>query len=179
MDILIELAVAALKTWVSGTIESEIGQHLANRGIDIGSARFRQYIEKTQKGLNEVLRDESLIDMKIPEGRTTYIREEIRELLRSISLEETLLRECRYNAQSLGKVLYKKYRQQKKNSVEYEGEIRKVISAISEKVISIEKERKGFIQDILINLVNSNEEIKKDVNSINNYGTPVQSQLER
>lgn len=161
MDIWIGFAVAALKAGVSGTIGNEIVQALAEQGIDIGSDKFSQYLEKTQKELSQVLRDKSLLEMNVPKDYIDYVREEIKELLRSISLEEDLFRNCRYDAKSLAEALYKKYEEQKKDFVEYKSEIQKVLYVMSEKAISLEKEREGFTADSLIHIINSVDLIKK------------------
>ena len=158
MDIWIGFAVAALKAGVSGTIGNEIVQALADQGIDIGSDRFSQYLEKTQKELSQVLTDKSLLEMNVPKDYIDYVREEIKELLRSISLEEDLFRNCCYDAKSLAAVLYKKYKEQKKDFVEYESEIQKVLYVMSEKAILLEKERDGFTADSLVHIMKNEDD---------------------
>ena len=70
--------------------------------------------------------------MNVPEGYIAYVKEEIKELFQSVSLEEDLFRNCRYDAKSLAEALYKKYKGQKKDFVEYESEIQKVLYVMSE-----------------------------------------------
>lgn len=158
MDIWIGFVVAALKAGVSGVVGNEIVQALVDQGIDIGSDKFSQYLEKTQKELSYVLTDKSLMKMNVPKDYFSYVQEEITELLRSISLEEDLFRNCCYDAKSLAEVLYKKYKEQKKDFVEYESEIQKVLYVMSEKAISLEKEREGFSADSLVHIINNQEE---------------------
>ena len=153
MNILIGFAVAALKAGVSGIVENGIVQALVDQGINIGSDKIKQYLEKAQKELSQVLTDKSLREMDVPEDQTAYIRNEIKELLQSISLEEDLFRDCNYNAKSLAETLYKKYNGKKRGFVEYESEIQKVLYIMSEKAISLEKGRDGFIEDSLTYLM--------------------------
>lgn len=155
MDILIGFAIAALKAGVSEVVGNEFVQALANQGINIGSDKLGQYLEKSQKELSQILTVKSLRKMNVPEGYIAYIKEEIKELLQSISLEEDLFRNCRYDAKSLAGVLYEKYKGQKKDFVEYEGEIQKILYAMSEKAILLEKERNGFAEDSLTYLMRS------------------------
>lgn len=110
MDIWIGFAVAALKAGVSGVVGNEIVQALADQGIDIGSDKLSQYLEKVKKGLGQILTDKSLREMDVPEDQTAYIRNEIKELLQSVSLEEDLFRNCHYDAKSLSEALYNKYK---------------------------------------------------------------------
>ena len=105
MDIWIGFAVAALKAGVSGVIGNEIVQALADQGINIGSDKLSQYLEKAQKEFSQVLSDESLMKMNVPEDYIDYVKEEIKGLLRSVSLDEGLFRNCHYDAKSLAGVL--------------------------------------------------------------------------
>ena len=114
MDILIGLAVAALKAGVSGLGENEFGQVLVNQGIDMGSKKLGQYLERYKQELSRILTDKSLREMNVPEDYIVYVQEEIKELLRSVSLDEDLFRNCRYDANSLAEALYQKYKEQKK-----------------------------------------------------------------
>lgn len=155
MDVLIGLAVAALKAGVSEVVGIEFVQAVANQGIDIGSDKLGQYLEKSQKELSQILTVKSLRKMNVPEGYIAYIKEEIKEMLQSISLEDDLFRNCRYDAKSLARVLYEKYKGQKTDFVEYEDEIQKILYVMSEKAISLEKERNGFAEDSLIYLMRS------------------------
>lgn len=161
MDILIGFAVAALKAGVSGVVGNEIVQALADQGIDIGSDKLSQYLEKAQKELSQVLSDKSLMKMNVPEDYIDYIKEEIKGLLRSISIDEELFRNCHYDAKSLAEVLYKKYKRQKKDFVECESEIQKILYVMSGKAISLEKEREGFNEDSLVHIINNQEEQMK------------------
>lgn len=155
MDVLIGLAVAALKAGVSEVVGIEFVQAVANQGIDIGSDKLGQYLEKSQKELSQILTVKSLRKMNVPKGYIAYIKEEIKEMLQSISLEDDLFRNCRYDAKSLARVLYEKYKGQKTDFVEYEDEIQKILYVMSEKAISLEKERNGFAEDSLIYLMRS------------------------
>lgn len=161
MDVLIRFAVAALKVGVSGVVEDEFVQALANQGINIGSEKLDQYRKKCQQELSQILTDKSLRKMNVPEGYIVYVKEEIEELFQSVSLEEDLFRNCRYDATSLAGALYKKYKEQKKDLVEYESEIHKVLYVMSEKAILLEKERDGFTADMLIHIINSVDSLKK------------------
>ena len=105
MDVLIGLAVAALKAGVSEVVGIEFVQAVANQGIDIGSDKLGQYLEKSQKELSQILTVKSLRKMNVPEGYIAYIKEEIKEMLQSISLEDDLFRNCRYDAKSLARTL--------------------------------------------------------------------------
>ncbi len=158
MDILIGFAVAALKAGVSGVVGNEIVQALADQGIDIGSDKLSQYLEKSQKELSQVLSDKSLMKMNVPEDYIDYIKEEIKGLLRRISIDEDLFRNCHYDAKSLAEALYKKYKGQKRDFVECEREIQKVLYVMSEKAILLEKGRDGFTADILTDILNNQEE---------------------
>lgn len=158
MDIWIGFAVAALKAGVSGVIENEIVQALADQGINIGSDKLSQYLEKAQKEFSQVLSDESLMKMNVPEDYIDYVKEEIKGLLRSVSLDEGLFRNCHYDAKSLAGVLYKKYKEQKKDFVECESEIQKVLYVMSKKAISLEKERDGFTADSLVHIMETEDE---------------------
>ena len=66
MNIWIGFAVVALKAVVSGVVGNEIVQALVDQGIEIGSDKFSQYLEKTQKELSHVLTDKSLMKMNVP-----------------------------------------------------------------------------------------------------------------
>lgn len=162
MDILMGFAVAALKAGVSGVVGNEIVQALADQGIDIGSDKLSQYLEKAQKELSQVLSDKSLMKMNVPEDYIDYFKEEIKGLLRSISIDEELFRNCHYDAKSLAEVLYKKYKRQKKDFVECESEIQKILYVMSGKAISLEKEREGFTEDSLVYLM-KNEDKKMEI----------------
>lgn len=87
---------------------------MANQGINIGPEKLGQYLEKSQQELSQILTAKSLRKMNVPEGYIAYVKEEIKELFRSVSLEEDLFRNCRYDAKSLAEALYKKYKGQKK-----------------------------------------------------------------
>lgn len=161
MDMLIGFSVAALKAGVSGIVSDGIVKAIANQGIDVSLNRIKQYLEKTQKELSQVLSDKSLREMDTPENHIAYVQREIRELIQSIRLEEDLFRNCQYDADSLSKALYKKYKEQKKDYVEYEMEIQKILYVLSEKAILIEKEREGFVADNLIYIEKTEEEQTK------------------
>ncbi|MBM6803616.1 hypothetical protein H6B07_13310, partial [Mediterraneibacter glycyrrhizinilyticus] len=152
MDILIGFAVAAMKAAVSAATENGVIQALANQGIQIGSDKYSQYLKEAQKQISEILTDKSLEKWDIPQDQTAYIREELKELFDTISDEDNLLKDCQYDEKSLTNALYKKYEEQKKNAIEYGNQIRKILSVMAEKAISLEKERAGFIPDILIDI---------------------------
>ena len=105
---------------------------MANQGINIGSEKLGQYLEKSQQELSQILTVKSLRKMNVPEGYIAYVKEEIKELFQTVSLEEDLFRNWRYDAKSLAEALYKKYKGQKKDFVEYESEIQKVLYVMSE-----------------------------------------------
>lgn len=161
MDVLIGFAVAALKAGVSGVVGNEFGQALANQGINIGSEKLGQYLKKSQQELSQILTDKSLRKMNVPEGYIVYVQEEIKGLLRSVSLDEDLFRNCHYDAKSLAEALHKKYKRQKKDFVEYEGEIQKVLYVLSEKAISLKKERDGFAEDSLVHIIKTEDDQMK------------------
>ena len=169
MDILIGFAVAALKAGVSGVVGNEIVQALADQGIDIGSDKLSQYLEKAQKELSQVLSDKSLMKMNVPEDYIDYIKEEIKGLLRSISLDEDLFRNCHYDAKSLAEALYKKYKRQKKDFIECESEIQKVLYVMSEKAISLEKGREGFTEDSLVYLMKNEDKKMKILHTLDEF----------
>ena len=158
MDIWIGFAVAALKAGVSGAVRNGIVQALADQGINIGSDKLRRYLEKSQEELSQVLTDKSLLEMNVPKEYIAYVKAEIKGLLRSVSLDEDLFRNCRYDGKSLAEALYKKYKRQKKDFVECESEIQKVLNAMSEKAISLEKEREGFTEDSLVYLMKNEDD---------------------
>lgn len=157
MDILLGFAVATLKAGVSGAVENEFGQALTNQGINIVSEKLGQYLKKSHQELSQILTVESLRKMNVPEGYIVYVQEEIKELLRSVSLDEDLFRNCRYDAKSLAEALYKRYEEQKKDFIEYKSEIQKVLYVMSEKAILLEKGRDGFTEDILTDIINNQE----------------------
>lgn len=169
MDILIGFAVAALKAGVSGVVGNEIVQALADQGIDIGSDKLSQYLEKAQKELSQLLSDKSLMKMNVSEDYMDYIKEEIKGLLRSISLDEDFFRNCHYDAKSLAEALYKKYKRQKKDFVECESEIQKVLYVMSEKAISLEKEREGFTEDSLVYLMKNEDKKMKILHTLDEF----------
>lgn len=183
MDIFIGFAVAALKACVSGAVGNEIGQALTNQGIDIGSDKLKQYLEEAQKELSKILTDESLVKMNISKDQTAYVKEEIKELLRSVKLKETLFHDCRYDAKNLAEILYKKYKEQKKDSVEYENEIQKVLVNMSEKAISLEKKRDGFTADSLIHIMKTDadqmELLKKIFRILNDFTSTKVEDIEK
>lgn len=158
MDIWIGFAVAALKAGVLGVVGDGIEQALVDQGIDLGSDQLKRYLERVKRGLGQVLTDKSLKEMDVLDDQTAYIREEIKELLRSVSLDEDLFRNCHYDAKSLAEALYKKYAEQKKDFVEYKSEIQKVLYVMSEKAISLEKERDGFTADSLVHIIETEDE---------------------
>lgn len=164
MDVLIGFAVAALKAGVSGVVENEFVQALANQGINIGSDKFRKYLENRSKELSEILTDKNLQEMKVPADKTAYVRAEITELLQNV--EESLFCECKYDATSLAEALYGKYTRQKAYAPEDGDEIRKILSVLSEKAVSLEKERDGFIQDSLINIMKSQDDMRDDIREL-------------
>lgn len=159
MSILIGFAVAALKAGVSGAVENEVFKDLGIYALERGSDKLGQYLKEAQEELSAVLNDKNLEKMNVPKDQVAYIKAEIKELIQSVSIDEALFRDCRYDADSLAEALYKKYREQKFYSVEHEEEIRKIISIMSEKAIKLEKERDGFIKDILIDIANSKEDM--------------------
>ncbi len=158
MDILIGFAVAALKAGVSGALGKGIVQALADQGINIGSDKLRRYLEKSQKELSQVLTDKSLLDMKVPKEYIDYVKEEIKELIQSISLDEDLFRDYGYDANSLAEALYEKYKREKKDYVDYEGEIQKVLYVMSEKAISLEIESDRFAAYSLVHIMETEDE---------------------
>lgn len=164
MDICMGLVVTVLKAAVSGAIKNEIIAALAEKGIETGSEKLEEYLKKVQKELDTILSDKNLTEkIHVPNDKTGYVREEIKELLQSVEIDEKLFRECNYNAESLSNALYQKYREQKKYVDENEGEIQKIISEISKKAISLEKDRDGFVADSLVNIMTDVKEIKAAV----------------
>lgn len=159
MSILIGFAVAALKAGVLGRVENEIFKDLGIYALEQGSDKLGQYLKKAQEELSAVLNDRNLEKMNVPKDQTAYIKVEIKELIQSVSIDEALFRDCRYDADSLAETLYKKYEGQKSYSVEHGEEIRKILSVMSEKVIKLEKERDGFTEDILTEIANSKEDM--------------------
>lgn len=98
MDIWSGFAVAALKVGISGVVGNEIIQALADQGINIGSEKLGQYLKKSRQELSQILTDKNLRKMNVPKGYIVYVQEEIKKLLRSVSLDEDLFRNCRYDA---------------------------------------------------------------------------------
>lgn len=166
MNILIGFAVVALKVGVSGVIENEFAQAFANQGINMGSDKLSQYLEKSQRELSQILTDKNLRKMNVPEEHIAYVREEIKELLQSINLEDNLFHTCHYDAKSLAEVLCEIYKWQKRDFVEYESEIHKILYAMSEKAISLEKERDGFTAESLVYLMKSDTKQTELLNQI-------------
>ena len=141
MDILIGFAAAAMKAAVSAATGNGIIQAIANHGIQTGADKCSQYLREAQKQLSEILTDKSLEKWDIPQDQTAYIREELKELFDTISGQDNLLKDCQYDAESLTNALYKRYKEQKKGSIAYGDQIRKILSVMAEKAISLEKER--------------------------------------
>ena len=158
MDILIRLVVVALKAGVMG---DKIVQALSAQGLEIISDKFKQYLKKTQNELTEVLKDKNLIRIGVPVEQTDYVREEIKTLIRDIQLNEELFHNCKYDAESLGGILYEEYRKQKSYTAEYDNLIREVLYILSDKVISQEKGKEEFLSSSLVYIMNSEDEQNK------------------
>ena len=167
--IIIQVAAAMSKAVVSGVTENKIVQALAGKGIDTCSDKLGQYLEKAGKELSQVMSEKSLMEMNVPADYIDYIREEITELIGSISLDDELFRNCRYDAESLADVLYKKYEEQKEDPVEYEHEIKKVLKTMSDKAISLEKGREGFAEDSLVYLMKNEDEKMKILHALGEF----------
>ena len=166
MNVGIMLAVAALKAGVSSVRVNKIVQELLKQGLEISLDKIREYLQKAKEEVSAVLTDQSLKKMNVPEDKRAYIREEIMELIQKIRIDEELVYECQYDAGSLEKFLLKKYCKQKKNRVEYEGEIQKILLEMSKKAISLAKEEKGFIENILIHIESSEKEQTEQLREI-------------
>lgn len=171
------VAVNILSTIIKSAVKSKMGNELANELIGIsvddvsekGISKINDFINNERTKIEKILSKEKMKSMGISEDNIAYVIAEVRKLFSEIEITDEMFRQCRYDSLNLCSFLWKEYSENKTDYIEYESDIKKSLLAISEALIKIMRESEEFVKDISIQISNTVDDTKIEIQRISDY----------
>lgn len=159
--------LAVLKSIVRDKLGSGLKEDVANILIDEvsekGIDKINGFINGGKNKIENIFSEESMKSMNITEEKIEYIVSEIKDLLSRIDITDDILRQSKYNNLNLGAFLWDVYCKDKSDYIESESEIKQCLFVVAEVLIELVRESKNFEKDFLIQISNSADDIKSEM----------------
>lgn len=171
------VAVSIASTIIKSVVNSKVGNELANELIGIsvddvsekGIGKINDFINSGRTKIEKILSKEKMKSMDISEDNIAYVIAEVKGLFSEIEITDEIFRQCKYNSINLCDFLWKKYSENKTSYIECESDIKKSLLAFSEALIKIMRESEEFVKDISIQISNTVDDTRVEIQRISNY----------
>lgn len=153
---IVNLSLKVLKIGVSAFIKNdlvkEIFGELADAGVDKVEKFFAKYLAEINCFLS--LEDEEMEKQSIPQEKREDIRENIKEFIRGIKIDE-IAKKCGYNGLDLGNVLADEYRKLYEQNAEFDYiYYQRVLCGLANNVLESIKNSENFERDRILDCYN-------------------------
>lgn len=129
---------------------------------------IRNFINEGKAKIENILSEEKMKLMKVPDENIAYVSAEIRNLLSRIDITDEVLRKCRYSEGELQDFMWNVYVSWKGSYIiEFEGYIKTCIYAVASALLKLARESDEFRDQMLIQISNSVDDIKAALQKIN------------
>jgi hypothetical protein len=174
MSVAVSIISAVLKSVFKSNVENELVNELIGISVDSvsekGLSKINDFIDNGKSKVENILSEEKMKSMDIPEDNIAYIVAEIKDLLSEIEITDGIFRQCKYNSLKLRDFLWNEYSENRAGYLECESDIKKSLLSVSETLIKLLRESEDFIQDISVQISNAiddtRSEMKEEFNTI-------------
>lgn len=158
---------AVLKAIVGDKVEGGLVKELIGISIDGVSERsidkINAFINGGKNKIERILSEDSMKSMNIPDRNIEYVSSEIKDLLLRINITDRVLKQCRYDSMNLSDFLWNEYCKNQDDYIECESNIRQCLFAVAKVLIELVRESEDFEKKFLIQISNSTDDIKSQI----------------
>jgi len=173
MSIAANMISAILKSVADDKLESGLIKKLAGISIDgiseKGINAITDFIDKGKSKIDNILSNESMKYMNIPEDNAGYMIAEIKDLFSGIEITDEILRQCKYDKMNLCAFLWNEYCENKDGYIECERGIKQCLFIVADTLIELEYESESFEKEMLTHISNSVDDIYAQMRKVSEY----------
>lgn len=171
------VAVSIVSTIIKSAAKSEVENELSNEliGISIDSIsekginKINDFINKGKSKIDNILSEDKMKSLAISEDNMAYVVAEIKGLFSGMEFTDEIFRQCKYDRFNLRDFLWNEYTENKTGYIEGESDIKKSLLSISEALIKLMRESEGFVKDISIQISNTVDDTRIEIQRISDY----------
>lgn len=167
MNVVTKIISEALKAVVDDKVSNKLINELIGVSIDevseAGINKIKYFIDGQKSEIARILSRDNMRAMNISENYINYVIAEIKDLLSWIEITDEIFKQCKYESSDLKDFLWSKYIENKSDYIECEVEIKKTMFVLSETLIKLACESESFVEDILIQICNTVDDIKVEM----------------
>lgn len=171
------VAGSIVSTIIKSAAKSEVENELSNEliGISIDSIsekginKINDFINKGKSKIDNILSEDKMKSLAISEDNMAYVVAEIKGLFSGMEFTDEIFRQCKYDRFILRDFLWNQYTEHKTGFIECESDMKKSLLAISEALIKLMRESEGFVKDISIQISNTVDETRVEIQRISDY----------
>ena len=169
-------AASVISVVLKSVVGEKLGDGLVKELTDItidgisekGVNDIRNFINEGKAKIENILSEEKMKLMKVPDENIAYVSAEIRNLLSRIDITDEVLRKCRYSEGELQDFMWNVYVSWKGSYIiECEGNIKTCLFAVASALLKLARESDEFRDQMLIQISNSVDDIKAALQKIN------------
>ena len=162
-------AASVISVVLKSVVGEKLGDGLVKELTDItidgisekGVNDIRNFINEGKAKIENILSEEKMKLMKVPDENIAYVSAEIRNLLSRIDITDEVLRKCRYSEGELQDFMWNVYVSWKGSYIiECEGNIKTCLFAVASALLKLARESDEFRDQMLIQISNSVDDIK-------------------
>ncbi len=173
MSIAVSIISAIIKSAVKCKVENELSNELIGISVDSvsekGISKINDFISEGKSKINNILSEEKMRSMNISEDNIAYVIAEIKRLFSEIEITDKIFRQCKYDSLNLCSFLWNEYTENNTSYIECESDIKKSLLAVSETLIGLMRESEGFVKDISIQISNTVDDTRVEIQRISDY----------
>lgn len=173
MRVVFSIISTIIKSVIKSKVENELSNELVGISVDDvsekGLSKINDFINNGKTKIENILSEEKMKSMGISEDNIAYVIAEVKGLLSEIEITDDIFRQCKYDSLNLCSFMWKKYSENKTDYIECESDIKKSLLAISEALIKIMRESEEFVKDISIQISNTVEDSRVEIQKISDF----------
>ncbi len=156
---------AIIRDKVGSGLVKELTDILIGEVSEKGIDKINDFINGGKNKIERILSEESMKSMNIPDRNIEYVSSEIKDLLLRINITDRVLKQCRNDGMNLSDFLWNEYCKNQDDYIECESNIKQCLFAVAKVLIELVHESEDFEKKFLIQISNSTDDIKSQIQS--------------
>ena len=152
-----------------GSFIKEMYDLSIDESLKTGIKGIEMLLCREKKTLKRALSPSEMQKIDIKEENIEFVGAEVQKFLSKVDITDEVFRQCKYDKKVLETYLWKKYVESKGETIERESDIKKSLNIVTDILIKTLYESEDFVQNFLIQISNTVDNIQKDMQSIFKY----------
>lgn len=152
-----------------GSFIKEMYDLSIDESLKTGIKGIEMLLCREKKTLKRALSPSEMQKIDIKEENIEFVGAEVQKFLSKVDITDEVFRQCKYDKKVLETYLWKKYVESKGETIERESDIKKSLNIVTDILIKTLYESEDFVQNFLIQISNTVDNIQKDLQSIFKY----------